>query len=386
MKFLRELILPPESQASNSATKSIELPRGGVLSALILRFSATNGSSGNVDNEIFKVISKIEVVGPAGEVYYSLNGREAWRYSHRFLGKQPEGLISEAPNATQFIDFVIPFGRSIGDTDYALNLEGRGQCYLKVTYNLAAVRSVGNSGYVSGSAVIEVIGYRAQTGTVPTPRGYLKTTEIYNFTSAASGTEQIAIFNKNKLREIIVEAYEPGTADGQNITRATVYGFDPNLTYFDGYWTDIQTDNVSRFGIDVKTEGISYKSNTGTIETWTGNVVEHKLSLTSSITIGTDASSHYQVSTISGGQLTLQGYLISGGATWAANTADTTARQIHWSAKGYGIGNTIIIPLYMKDSEDDYLDGSKHSKVLLELTENDAGATVSVILNEVITR
>ena len=214
----RELIVDASTQTSDSQTYEKDLPQTGVLTGLNIIFKATNGATSNKDSPIEAVVSKIEVIGNGSEVIYSATGRETIALAWSLMGHKPYGIYDETGSAVQVQSYPIFFGRTFEDKSYGLDLSRWDNVKLKITYNLGAVNSVGATGFVSGSASITVVGYRypAKDGVVPS--GYLKTSEIKSFTTAASGDVEVDMPIMHKYRYIMVYCREDGVADGTDIT------------------------------------------------------------------------------------------------------------------------------------------------------------------------
>ena len=386
MRFHREFLKKGISLSSDSQTLIYDLPKSGVLSGIFIRFQATNGATSNQDNPVFKNISKIEVIANGSEVIVSANAEDLIKIYHFLEGVRPPELISEVGGAKQFNVIPILFGRFLKDEEYGLDCSKFTSLDLRITYDLETVRSCGTTGFVSGSGVLDIIQYRAPKEKAPAVKGFIKTHEIKSFTTAASGDKDIELPLGHPYMGLYVYCYESGVADGTDITELKIDVEDGTLIPFTAKWQELQEENAKFFRVDPKIEIVAFKTNDDTLETWTGTLKNCVLTLSHSLTIGTDDTPHYVVKSVSGGQITFQGYLIEGSGSWSANSADTTDRTIYVVAEGYSVGNAVYIPFFKEDRTLETFESGKYSKVELVLTQGGAGGACRVVLQELIAK
>lgn len=382
--FQREYIVKNAVQTSNSQTYTKELPKSGALSRINLRFEATNGATSNKDSEIFRCVSKIELIANGSETLISLTAQEAFRLAWLKGGEVPPNLMSEDLSKVQHMEFPIDFGRYLGDKSYYLDLAKYTTVEMRVTYNLAAVNAVGATGFVSGTATINMIAHRALPGEMASSRGYLRSTEIKTFTSVASGIEVIELPLKHKYVGVGIYAYESAVADNTDITKVDLILDKGARTLFTGDWDHIQEENKAMFHVDPTVKGVAFKSDTDTIETFTGTVIDHKVQFEQDANVAGDAFSVLNVDTVAGGLLTLNASTATIVAGSEALTANTTDDTIKWNASGVGVGNFVYIPIDILGDFEGTLDSKRYTNIDLELTQSAAGATVGVVLEELV--
>jgi len=383
--FQREYIVKEATQTSDSQTYIKELPDTGLVSALLIRVQATNGSTSNKDSPIFLCVSKIEVIGNGSEVIFSATGEEIIKIAHALEGRRPEELLSEAPNDKQFNVFPIFFGRYIGDSEYGLDLAKWTSVDVRITYDLAAVNAVGATGFVSGSTQISIIAFRALAGTYEPPKGYVKMSEIKSFTSAASGIEEIDLPLAHKYADIFVYCYEKGVDDNTDITAVTLDLDNGKQILYTGEWNDIQEENAKFFKINPHVKGICFKSNTDTFDTWTGTCTKVTLQSGSRDAIDFPTSISGGVVTITSVSNASQDVNEGGTATYTIHDVTTTDHNIYWQAEGIGVGNLVVIPIDLKRDFSGLLNSTDYGSIKLKLEQGGEGATVGVVLREVVT-
>lgn len=384
-KFNHEYIVEEQQQTSDAQTWEKTLPRTGVLSALEIRVSATNGATSNKDSPIFECVKKIEVIGNGSEVIYSTTGKENIVLNWLKTGRRLPENISEAPNDVQYNTYRILFGRYIGDEQCGLDLSKWRDVTLKITYDLEAVNSTGSTGFVSGSCKISVIAWRAPANMGLSPVGYVKVSEVKTFTSADSGVEEIELPLAHKYIGIGVYAREAGVADGTDITKLELDLNNGERILFTSEWLHLQEQNAHMFDVDPEVQGIIYKSDTDTFYTYTGTVKHVDLRPIEDVDLTNDTFQIWNIDTISGDQCTInasQADVTAGAEDLTAYTTDTAVR---WRASGIGVGNFVYIPIDVKRDFSMLLDSKQYGSIKLKLTQGGAGATVGVVLEELVT-
>lgn len=375
--------LQEETQSSNTATKIHTLPKSGVISALQVEFRATNGATSNRGAEINRIVERIEVFANGSTVITSLTGQEATRLAWLKTGRFPSALLSEAPDDVQFIMLPIFFGRFHGDKDWALDLSKFNSVDVRVTYDLAEIRAVGATGFVTGTANISIMSLKATPPAGFTPRGYLSSREIQTFTSAASGDEVVDLPIGRPYIGVGVFAFEAAIADDVDITRVQLRADRGSKILYDRQWNQGQRENANQFRVDPWVNILTFSSDADTNETWTGDLRTAYYTNVGAITVGTTDTSHSQWASIAGGQVTWESWLIEGTATYTANAADTTDSEKHVSAAGVGVGNFLYVPLDPNMEWTDPLESTRHGNLDVTLTNGGADATVGVVLEEI---
>jgi hypothetical protein len=186
--LVRRSYLENRLTLANSGTRTMDLNYTDPISHIMLTFRATNGATSNKENPVIHNITKIEVVD-GGDVITSIRGEVLRGLVAHLQGHTPLGNDSEAANEGQMSSVKVPFGRYDLDTDYAFNPTAFRNPQLKVTWDLAHIRAIGATAYVTGTLDITAVAVLMED--VSPPTGVLTAKEIYDFTSAASGDERV---------------------------------------------------------------------------------------------------------------------------------------------------------------------------------------------------
>jgi len=179
------------------------------ITCLWVIFKATNGSTSNKANVIADVIDTFEVID-GSDVIVSLDGYELFALSSYVLQSIPPQCITEEADAEQSFVVMIPFGRYYGDQQFAFDPNRFTNPQLRISWDLANIRAVGATGFVSGTASLTVIAHIMEGAGAPA--GVLTAKEHYTFTTAASGVEYIDLPTDYDYLAMLLRAYYAGTA------------------------------------------------------------------------------------------------------------------------------------------------------------------------------
>jgi len=378
-----EYITKEETQSSDSQTYIKELPRNGVISYLDIKFEATNGATSNKDSYIQDVVSKIEVVANGSEVLFSATPREIIRLQWLKEGKYPPGKMSEEGGVVQYQHFKIPFGRRDGDEEYGLDLAKYNTVDVRITYNLAAVNSVGSTGFVSGSAKITIAALRAREAGKPTVKGLISTRELKTFTTAASGDETVELPIGKKYVGLLVYCREDAVADGTDITKVKIDIDKGTRIYCEYDWDHLKAMNAQMYNVDPTVSLVALKSDTDTIDTEVGEVHGYSVEVLTDVDITNDSFTVINVDTIAGDRLTINMSTCDVTAGSEDLTANTTDDEIYVTVRGNGVGNAVYVPFSFKEDLTDAFDSSRYGEIDCVLTQGGAGGTCGVVLQEI---
>lgn len=359
----REAVLENWSSVSDAGTTTYDLKTKDLISRLLVGFRATNGATDNKDVNPARVISKVELVD-GSTVLKSLSGQQAFAnyfYDSRVL---PTYFYSARPSAVQYVYLPLNFGRVLYDPDLSLDPKMFNNLQLKLTWNLAAIRAVGATGFVTGSAGVKIIANIIEDA--PQPSGFLMDKEIYQFTSVASGDQKIDIPTDYPMRRIITRSYEAATAMATNITNHKLsidndkyipfnLSTDDMIAHYQGYWPEHLLD-LKLFADD-----------TDTVETWTGF-------LSNAVATGGTASTIVDLTTDTASRVTIASKTDAGVAS--------NDNPVNLRVGGYAIENTVAYTFGRWNVPSEWLQVQDFDSVKLFLTQGDAGAAVSTFIQQ----
>ncbi len=168
-----------EESITAAATKVIDLDLSDVIARIQINLEV------EMDGTVLgahpaEVISNIELVD-GSNVLFSMSGKEAQALDYYQTGQMPFNAITDRAGNDCISTFNINFGRSLFDTELALDPTKFGNPQLKITHNYAAC------GGTPGAARIEVRAFLFGDKEAA-PTGFLMSKEFYQFTSGVVGT------------------------------------------------------------------------------------------------------------------------------------------------------------------------------------------------------
>lgn len=213
---VREYVQESRIDIGTSGTKTFNLDYDDPISQIDLYFEGTNGTSGNKENPFERCISKIELVD-GGEVLWDLPGEVALAAFVHDNGAFPYSEAEEAQGASVRQQFPIRFGLKLFDPVYAFDPRKHTNPQLKFTFDEAAVRAAGLTGWNSDTWTF-TLHVRLMEG-APAPKGFLsyRTVESYTQPSVA-GARRVELPVDRAIRYLICRAFDEDVAVYSSIT------------------------------------------------------------------------------------------------------------------------------------------------------------------------
>ncbi len=238
MGFERRLLLDQETQSSDAATRRVALPRTGLLSGLTGNRAHLGATSGL--EKIFTAIDRVEVVADGSNVLFSMTGAALYRWAHFVYRVEPPHRQDQRLSVVQELTLPILFGRYFGDADFGLNLGRYRDVELRIQYS----PTVAATEFVTGTTQFHVIMVIDDDNSiVGAASGWLRTTEVAAFTTAASGEFIQELARAYSYWDIMVFCREAAIDDGVDITIAEVRINDRQKIPATGRWDDWQGYN-----------------------------------------------------------------------------------------------------------------------------------------------
>lgn len=383
-RFFPYEVCPETVLTANAGTFQRALPSRGVITQLDIWFAATNGTTFNQGSPIWEVVNQIEITGDGVDKIFSMHGLPAFKYLSALKGKYLTHQSVEYGGGTQYLLYSIPFGRYYGDKEYGLKLDRYNEVRVDINYDLAAVNSVGTTGFVSGSGIVHIVAHMTTPGVTLAPRGVRRVAERMSYTTAASGEVSYDFVQDYPYTAVGVYCREPGISDGTDISDIRLDLGAGKPVVFDYEFLDILDLMNEWYPGKYEMDMVLLRTSGDTPAVYTGDVLKYDIEPVRSLTIGTTDSHHYHVSSIAGDVMTLQGFTIEGSGTWGANAEDSTDRRLYVRAKGYHVGNLALVPLADTRTWDDPLLPAEASDATLYMTQGGAGGTAYVITEQIL--
>jgi hypothetical protein len=207
---VRDVVLQDRYALNDAGSWTFNLNLVDPITELKVWFYAKNNAAGpNEAGCIPYLINEIAVVD-GSEVIASLNGPEAFALSFYNQGYMPYHHQQQQGGMSQYWCLPIQFGRTLTDQEWIFDPTKFRNPQLRIQWNLANIAAVGANGYATGTAMVSVWAKVMEEGA--TPRGYLMSKEVKEFTSAASGDEVTYLPVDFDIRKLMIRGYVAGGA------------------------------------------------------------------------------------------------------------------------------------------------------------------------------
>jgi len=202
----RDAVLEYQTTKKDTDTHTKDLELTEPISAIEIEVECTNGATSNKGNYISDIVTKIEVVD-GSDVLASLNMSQLEALHFYKTGKMPCIFPGEWPSGIQRHNAALFFGRYLWDREYALDPKKFTNPQLKVTFNKAAIRAAGATGFASGDN-IKLSLIAKVFADLPAPAQFLMQKQIVSFTSASSGEKRVDLPRDYTYRMILARLWK----------------------------------------------------------------------------------------------------------------------------------------------------------------------------------
>ncbi|MCK4825826.1 hypothetical protein KA005_59305 [bacterium] len=181
-----------------------DLPEKGFLSCLMVNLSNVCQLSTNPGLDQWNIYDKFEVLVDGSKVVKSYDAKQLRAIAH-YSGMDLSQLgwygRHDTAESKMFWNYPILFGRYPGDMEYMLDMERYSNPQLRITYNADKTTVDGETYNASADPYIRsgVEGLIMRDGAPKDLKGYIKSTEIDNWSCIASTTRQTEIPRGNNI-------------------------------------------------------------------------------------------------------------------------------------------------------------------------------------------
>ena len=197
MYWQKRYIEEDKAFVGTTGLETIELPRSGLLGCVELRANAKVGATtGKPDVWLHDALTKIELIVDGSKVVKSLTGEQVIALNQYQGCYCDHEVLYNVPAETQRECFLINLGRRYHDLDFMLDLSKVNDPQLRVSYDFTKTSA---NGWTNGQAFATDV--TPSYSCIPhllresdiIPKGYIRTQEVYRFTSAASKKENMTM-------------------------------------------------------------------------------------------------------------------------------------------------------------------------------------------------
>jgi hypothetical protein len=380
MTLERRLLLNREVQSSDDAIRTVELSRNSLVSALALRVEITNGATAG-EEEIWDAIDRIEVRGDGSDILFSLTGPELHRWQWVWNRQRPNVFRTGRASAVQDGFFLIPFGRGLNDGSLYLPTSRWNRVEARIDYS----PTISATTFATATVTLTLVEYSWAEGNAPGPTlGWLRTRQVRDFTSLASGDERIELDRAHPYMGLLVYAREAAIAEGVDITVVEVTENDGRIVPFTGNWLDWQEENALLLDIDGEEHKLFLVADNANMDMHVGRIVRASVVLEQDYTADAAGTGQIAIASVTADRLVLASIDEDFTAAAPISALNTGREAIHTMARGIGIGQAVFIPLARPGDVENPYPAPDKSKVELLLTQGGAGATVRVSTQELV--
>lgn len=362
MARIRDTYIEDQLTLADAGVRIVPINIVDPISELLIGVRATNFIQ-NKENYAHDVFTKIELVD-GSDVLMSMDFKQLQAMHFYNRGVVPHMGIYEWGGGEQRAYQSLIFGRDAMDFDYAFDPTRFRNPQLRVTWNLAEIRAVDGTGFASGSGKLTVIA-RCIEQAPRRPGAFFMTKELYDWETAASGDEPIVMPTDYPWRMLMVRCYE-AIADRaqpmfQNITDLKLSCDQDAYVPFQYHTRELLWMMEQWWGL-CQTNGKYYAD----VGDW------------KPIFIGACPSGHLDLHTpaVHGGIQDIYG-------SWAQLYLDAGASGVIITCFGSGYHNTWCIPFGTPGTPEEWFEAMKHKSIRLLATQGNAGASASVVLQQV---
>ncbi len=362
-------IVRQETQTSDSTSKTWDLSYTDPISAILLEFQATNGTTSNKGNLISDVITKVEIVD-GSKPLVSVNMFELEMLHFLKQGITPALFPSEWASCAQRHAAYLLFGRKLWDTMYAFDCKRYKNPQLKITWNLGVVRTVAtDTAFATGTLKITACAKVMEE--LPAPVKFLSAKQVETFTMPTSGSHKTEMYTDYPWRLLLIRCYLQGYDINEMISYLTLDcdagKFKPLDTR---YVADLDEEALALFGASRVKHDIfeSHQDKIRLLHNKEPDLRPYYQSLTQDNIVGID----YQWSS----EAKLNMFNDAGSAL-------TTDQKITAVEEGHALHAILPIPFGDKDKMETWFDATKYGKIDLNLYAPSTGyAGVSSVVLE----
>lgn len=207
MGHLDNIIIRPqtgETPATTVGTIYQDLPEKGFLSTLMVDLACKVQWSTELGLDIWNIFTKFEVLVDGSKVVKSYDAKQLRAIAH-YSGMDLSQLgwydRQSVTGEKVWWRFPILFGRYPGDMEYMLDMERYSNPQLRITYDASQTTVDGATYNAQADPTVRsgVQGLIMRSGAPPELKGYIKSTEIDNWSCVQSTTRQTEIPRGNNL-------------------------------------------------------------------------------------------------------------------------------------------------------------------------------------------
>jgi len=229
---------------------TVDLPNKGLLSGIEMRIWGTAGVDvDKSDTWLHDMVTKIELIVNGSQVVKSLDGRQLQALMHYQKTPLFSHDFKNVTGAAVEEYWYINLGRFYHDLDYMLDLGRVNDPELRITYNF---EMASQNGWDNGEALTVKPSYSMVCHLLRDsdiiPKGYIKSSEVYRFTSAANHQENMPIARGPMYSNLYLQSWYKSEGLTTNLDHIEVNINSDDVIPVRLYHTELLAENVRLYG------------------------------------------------------------------------------------------------------------------------------------------
>ncbi|MCP4208146.1 MAG: hypothetical protein GY767_13995 [Shimia sp.] len=198
MPYLRTEYLREAVDWTRGGTYREDLPKSGLLTGLLFEVSGScvsGATAATADTWLADFLEKVEILGNGAEVIASLDWEHIAYLTYLAQSKMPPTFWRNYATATQFEQQMMLFGRSLGDTQFGLDLSRWKNVEIRMTNDTSST-------YHSAALSLDVKLIFIEELAGAFPGGYIRAEEFRSWTTVQNATEYLDLPDAFPMRGI----------------------------------------------------------------------------------------------------------------------------------------------------------------------------------------
>jgi len=362
----RDAVLLYQETQTDTATKTLDIDLADPISAFWIEVWCTNGATSNKGNYISDIVTKIEVVD-GSDVLASLNMFQLEALHFYKTGKMPGIFPSEWGGGVQRHGAYLLFGHYLWDPALCLVPTKYKSPQIKVTFNKAAIRAAGATGFADANNILLTIVAKVMEEGA-SPQGLLMQKQLESFTSTTSGDKRIELPTDYPYSMLLCRFYVQTSDINEIITDLKLTCDTDKYIPFNRKVRDLDSEALGFFGHG-KVKHDIFCSHQDAVR----GIFNKEASVTPYFAVGSTAAI-IGVNYAWSNEIKLDMYTHDG-------VAQTTDQKVTLMEIGHSPHATLPVLFGVYGNPDDYFPAPKYGKVELVLTQAVA-ATCQIVLEQ----
>lgn len=241
---VRDHYIAKAQTLADSATTTIDIPKGLKIQELRVKVGATNGATSNTVGKVCSLVSKLELVD-GSDVLHSVSMCKEQALNFYTNGRFPRKELSAGAAVAIFEEALMQFGRYFRDREYYLDTGHFSNPQFRMTH---AFTVSATAGIATGTGSLSLIA-RVIEDQAPPYKGFVMSKELKSFTTVASGDESTELPLDYPYLSLLVAALKTTIEPQTILTNFKLQRDAGRYVDFDMTGVDLLSFNLEKYGV-----------------------------------------------------------------------------------------------------------------------------------------